>query len=399
MPRYRLTALQVKTLGPGLHSDGGGLYLLVDARRRSWVFIWKRAGKQYRRGLGSVTTRSLAEARRLAETLRHALANGQDPDAILKPQSPSIPTIAEAVAQYIAHRRPAWRNAKHAQQWHNTLQTYALPVIGALRPAEVDLDAILKILTPIWLAKPETASRVRQRLEAVLDYCAVNGWRAAPNPARWRGHLDKILPPSPRLKQRRHFAALPYREAPALWAWLETQRQAHPSPALVCLQWVLLSACRSAEARGARWSELTSDQDGLLWVIPPARTKAQRPHRIPITPPMQALLAQAQLWRTPEQDLLFPSPSRGQVLSDVAVAKVLHRFAPGYTVHGLRATFKTWAAEQTHYPTRVVETALAHVNPDKTEAAYERSDYLAQRRQLMTDWANYLCQGQASDPA
>lgn len=383
--RYALTASTIKTLGPGLHADGGGLYLYVNPQdgTRSWLFIWRQDGKQQRRGLGGTATRTLAEARRLAERLRQAVAQGRHPDEILRPNTREI-TFASATREFVALKRPGWRSAKHARQWEKSLEDYAFPVIGDRPPSAIRLDDILAILAPIWQKKPETANRVRQRIEAVLDYCAVRGWREEDNPARWRGKLDKILASPSRLKgPPRHFSAIPYQEAKALWAWLKPQT----SPAACCLRFIMLTACRSGEARGARWSEI--DLDARIWQIPADRMKARRTHRIPLSDAAIAVLKEAASMRCPRApDLVFSSP-RCRILADAALSSLLREYGD-YTVHGLRATFKTWASETTPVPARVVEAALAHVNRDRTEAAYERSDYLEQRRPLMEMWAQYL---------
>lgn len=382
----RLTAVQVRSSGPGLHADGGGLFLHVQGGRRSWVFVWKRGGKQYRRGLGSVKARSLARARELAAELRAALADGRHPDEVLGRLAQGgapIPTVAEAAERMIQDRAAGWRNPKHAQQWRHSLRDYAWPVVGAKRPADVTLEDVLAILKPIWTTKTETATRVRQRLEAVLDYCAVHGWREQSNPARWKGRLDKLLPKPEKLKKQEHFAALDYRKLPELMAAL---RQRSSSAAL-CLRFIILTACRSSEARGATWGEL--DLQARIWTVPGPRMKAGRPHRVPLSEAALEVLEQAAALRQAHSDVIFPSPTTGNALSDVSVSKLLHELVPGVTVHGMRAAFKTWASEEGRYPARAVENALAHVNPDKTEAAYERTDQLELRRALMQDWARH----------
>lgn len=382
----RLTAVQVRSLGQGLHADGGGLFLHVQGGRRSWVFVWKRHGKQHRRGLGSVNVRSLARARELAAGLRTALADGRHPDEVLgrlAQDGAPIPTVAEAAERMIQDRAAGWRNPKHAQQWRNSLRDYVLPLIGTKRPADVTLEDVLAILKPIWTVKTETATRVRQRLEAVLDYCAVHGWREESNPARWKGRLDKLLPKPEKLKKQQHFAALDYRKLPELMAALRERT----SSAALCLRYIILTACRSSEARGATWGEI--DLQARIWTVPGQRMKAGRPHRVPLSEAALEVLQQAAALRQAHSDVIFPSPTTGKALSDVSVSKLLHELVPGVTVHGMRAAFKTWASEEGRYPARVVENALAHVNPDKTEAAYERTDQLELRRALMEDWARH----------
>lgn len=383
----KLTALAVKRLGDGLHSDGGGLYLHVQGGRRSWVFVWKRDGKQHRRGLGSVQARTLSQARALAQELRNALADGRSPDDVLAQEADdeSIPTFAQAAERMVDDRAAGWRNTKHAQQWRNTLRDYAYPVIGHKLPADVTLDDVLAILRPIWTAKTETATRVRQRIEAVLDYCAVHGWRDESNPARWRGRLDKVLPKPEKLKKRQHFAALHYDKLPELMTALRERT----TVAALCLRFIVLTACRSGEARGATWGEI--DLEARVWTVPAERMKAGRVHRVPLSDEAVEVLRKAADLRMARTDAVFPSPTNGGPLTDVSVSHELHRLAPDATVHGMRAAFKTWASDTARYPARVVENALAHVNPDKTESSYERTDQLELRRSLMQDWARHCC--------
>lgn len=383
---HLLSARKVEAAGPGFHSDGGNLYLRVkDTGTRSWVFRFKAAGKVREIGLGPLHTRSLADARRLAEAVRKALADGDDPASVL-PRTEATPeqqTFADCAHALIAAKRPGWRNAKHAQQWANTLRDYAFPVIGHKAPADVTLADVKAILLPLWAEKTETATRLRQRIEAVLDYAAVHGLcDGVRNPARWKGTLDKVLPAPRKVTAREHHAAADYADVPRIMAALAGA--SHMSAQ--CLRFTILTAARSGEARGARWDEI--DLEAATWTIPAHRMKAARPHRVPLSKPALAILSTMQALRRPEAELVFPG-ARGGLLSDVAVNKTLHAIAPDVTVHGFRSAFRTWAEEQTSYPRSVTEAALAHVNADKVEAAYQRSDLFERRRELMRAWADF----------
>jgi integrase len=386
----KLTARGVQTLGDGMHADGNNLYLLVrnDGRARSWVFRYKTAGKTMQIGLGSFADRPLAEARRLAFELRNALANGEDPkrrlDDILG-RKEEAPSFAEAARRLIETKRPGWRNAKHAAQWEMTLREYAFPRLGKKHPADIGLTDVVAVLSPIWQTKTETATRLRQRIEAVLDYCAVHGWRDGDNPARWRGVLDKVLPAPERIRKRKHFAAAPYDALPGIMQVLRQQR----GIAALCLRFIILTACRSSEARGAQWSEI--DLERRIWTIPAERMKAGRAHRVPLSDEAVAVLNEAAAIRTDDSPYVFPGPNTGKPLWDVGVSKILRAACPDATVHGMRAAFKTWAEEKSRYPSKVIEAALAHIMGDKVEAAYMRSDLFDLRRSLMDDWARHCC--------
>ncbi len=384
---HLLSARKVETAGPGFHSDGGNLYLRVkDTGARAWVFRFTVAGKVRELGLGPLHSRSLADARRLAEAMRKAVAAGADPADVLRPavaDDAPIKTFADCATELIEAKRPGWRNAKHAQQWANTLRDYAHPVIGHKPPGEVTLADVKAILLPLWAEKTETATRLRQRIEAVLDYAAVHGLAdGTRNPARWKGTLDKVLPAPRKVTARQHHAAAPYSDVPRIMAALAAM--SHVSA--LCLRFTILTAARSGEARGARWDEI--DLSAAMWTIPASRMKAARPHRVPLSAPAVAILRTMQALRRPEVDLVFPG-GRDGLLSDVAVNKTLHGIAPDVTVHGFRSAFRTWAEEQTSYPRSVTEAALAHTNADKVEAAYQRSDLFERRRELMRAWADY----------
>lgn len=381
----RLSTRRVDTFGPGFYADGGGLYLRVrGSGSRAWVFRYTRTGKVREIGLEATHSRSLADARRWAEAMRKALIDGEDPAGVLRTRKRlgDEPVTFESCAlALIESKRAGWRNAKHAQQWLHTLRDYAFPLIGAKNPADVTLADVKAILLPLWATKTETASRLRQRIEAVLDWAYVHGLRTGENRARWRGVLDKVLPAPNKVRAVQHFAAMPYEQVPAAMAAL--RKNQHVSA--YCLQFLILTAARSSAARGAQWTEI--DLDAHIWMIPAERIKANKPHLVPLSDEAIALIKA--LPRIDGQDLMFPG-ARGGWLSDVALNKTLHEVHPGVTVHGFRSSFRDWAAEQTSFPAAVCELALAHVNKDRVEAAYQRSDLFERRRELMQAWGRFL---------
>lgn len=397
--KIELTARKVETAPPGLYADGGNLYLRVrSTTSRAWVFRWfdRTRGKVRELGLGSTDTRSLKEARDLAHELRRAIANGKDPLEVLrplrKPEAPAM-TFRDCALALIEAKRPGWRNAKHAAQWASTLETYAFPVIGDRDPASITVADVKAVLLPIWTTKTETATRLRQRIEAVLDYAAVHGLRSGDNPARWKGVLDKVLPPPAKVAERDHRPALPYERVAEFVKALRQQEGIAP----LCLEFLILTACRSGEVRGATWDEI--DLDAATWTIPAARMKARREHRVPLSvPALEVLRAVPRLTGTP---YVFPAPRSHGMLSDMALTVLIRRMQgepPQWTdrygnpivAHGFRATFRTWCEEQTSYPRSVTEAALAHVNADRVEAAYQRSDLFEKRRELMEEWGAFV---------
>jgi integrase len=380
-----LTARQVDTLPMGFHSDGGNLYLRVrDSGSRSWVFRYKSGGKVIELGLGPVDDRSLAQARELAGRMRTALADGQDPAGLVKvKRDPTAMTFKDCAEALIESKRAGWRNAKHVKQWGSTLEKYAYPTIGDKLPAAVSLADVKAILLPLWTSKTETATRLRQRIEAVLDYAAVHDdeqYRS--NPARWKGVLDKVLPAARKVAKRVHHAAAPYSDVPAIMSALREK----DSLSAYCLRFTILTAARSGEARGALWSEI--DTKARAWTIPAHRMKAERTHRVPLCDEAMAIVAKMQEWRQDNAERVFPG-TRGGLLSDVAVNKTLHAVAPDVTVHGFRSSFREWGAETTTFPSAVLELALAHVNKDKVEEAYQRSDLFERRVELMKAWGRH----------
>jgi integrase len=394
--RNALTALSVKNAGPGRHADGGGLHLLVkEGGARSWVFRFMLNGKSRDIGLGAAGAggMSLADARDGATALRLKVKAGIDPlserqeaearaKAAAQASVAVIVTFEDAADAYIAANGDSWRNAKHRQQWENTLATYVYPAIGCMPVADVDTPHVLRILEPIWKAKAETASRLRGRIETVLDSAKARGYRQGENPARWRGHLAQILPARAKLS-RGHHKAMPYEDVPAFL----TQLRARKAVAALALEFVILTAVRTGEAIGASWSEV--DLDKSIWSIPASRMKAGKEHRVPLSPRAVAILESLQPIGSP---YLFPS-SRGGKLSGMAMAMLLRRMSVDVTVHGFRSSFRDWVAECTSVSHEVAEMALAHTIGSAVERAYRRGDLFDKRRQLMADWAAY-CSGE-----
>ena len=397
-----ITAAGIKHLKPGRYADGGGLYLLVrSADTRFWLLRYvspvtrlrREAGLGPASGVGAVT---LAEARAATAEWRALLRAGRDPlaerdaaDAAAKAAGQAAQargkTFREVAALYIAAHEAGWRNAKHGAQWAATLDAHAMPHMGDLPVAEAATAHIMAALEPIWRTKPETASRVRGRIEAVLDYATARGWRAGDNPARWRGHLANLLPAPTKVRRVQHHAALPWREIGACMVALAER----DGTAALALRFAILTAARSGEVRGARWLEI--DMAEAVWTVPGERMKAGREHRVPLPDAALAVLrAVLPLRDASAGDFVFPGGRVGAALSDVAVSKVLTRIGhPEVTVHGFRSTFRDWCAEVTGHPREVAEAALAHTLSDKTEAAYRRSDLFEHRRRLMAEWAAY----------
>lgn len=385
-----LTALQVKRLTePGYYADGQGLYLQVArGGSKSWIFKFKLAGKPREMGLGSFNAFSLAEARERAREQRQKLADGIDPieakrdDALQRRMAEaSIITFDKAAERYIEAHAPGWKNAKHRQQWENTLATYASPIIGDLPVSSVDTAHVLRVLQPIWQSKAETASRLRGRIESVLDWARVQGYREGENPARWKGHLDMTLPARAKVAKVAHHPALPWRE---IGAFMQELR-AMPGTAALAVEFIILTACRTSEAINAQWCEF--DLNAKTWTIPAERMKAGKEHVIPLSDRAMAILAA--LRDQSESEFVFAGP-KGKPLSNMAGLQLLKRMnRADLTVHGFRSTFRDWAGESTAHPREVIEHALAHQLKDKAEAAYQRGSLFEKRRVLMADWAAY----------
>jgi len=379
---------------PGRYGDGQGLWLQVSpAGTKSWLFRFTQEGKARQMGLGPVHTVSLAEARQKALECRKQLLEGADPiearngaRARARVAAAKGVTFSQCAERYIAAHEIAWKNDKHRAQWRSTLTTYCDPVFGTLPVAAIDTGLVLKVLEPIWSAKPETATRVRGRIETVLDWATVRGYRAGENPARWRGHLDKLLPSRAKVARVNHHAALPYRELPA---FMEALR-AREGIGARALEFAILTAARTGEVIGATWAEI--DLAERVWTIPAERMKGGREHRVPLTDPAVELLKA--LPREDGTEFVFLGGRKGQGLSNVALLATLRRMdRADLTSHGFRSTFRDWAAETTTYPSEVVEMALAHAVGSKVEAAYRRGDLFEKRRALMADWGRFAHAG------
>ena len=388
----KLTALQVKNVKtPGLINDGGGLYLrIAPGGSKSWVYRYRQNGRLRSHGLGSANTLSLAEARDKALSCRKMRLEGIDPiDAKKKRRIADRLAAAKAInfadcaRQCIEMKRAGWKNAKHAAQWSATLERYVFPVFGDLPVADVDTNLILKVLEPIWTAKPETADRVRGRIEAVLDFAKAREYREGENPARWRGHLSLMLAARKKSQSVKHHAALPHTEIRPFWQQLLEQG----GTGAQALRLTILTATRTSEVLAARWEEIDFERE--IWTIPAERMKAGREHRIPLSKPALALLEAATALRRSE--LVFSGMKAGKPLSNMTMSKVLKGMNhPDITVHGFRSTFRDWTAECTDTPHEVAEATLAHTVSDKVVASYRRTDFFDKRRVLLEDWAGYI---------
>lgn len=388
----RLTVLSVKKLTkPGRYNDGDGLYLFVQASgNRSWVFRWRDrvTGKLRDKGLGPVRIVTLSSARERASECRDIVWSGGDPIAASQERRSAARlaqakrmTFAECCEKYIDAHRESWRNAKHAGQWTATLNTYAKTLLP-LDVADIDTGLVVKCLEPIWKAKTETATRVRQRIESVLGWATVRGFRTGDNPARWRGHLDTLLPKPNAIKKVEHMAALPHGE---INGFLQELRKSQGLGARA-LELQILTAMRPGAAAGARWEEI--DLDAKLWTIPGERMKTrkgkeeEREHIVPLSEPALALMRS--LVRA--NDFVFPSARKNKPITTAAMLKATRAVRQDVDSHGFRSTFRDWGAECTNYPRDLLEAALAHTLKDKTEAAYLRSKLVVKRANLMEDW-------------
>jgi integrase len=386
----KLSDLRVRYLKKrGFYSDGGNLYCrVVSDTSRSWMFRYALHGKSRDMGLGGYPEISLADAREHARECRALLRRGVDPIEHRRAQrgaqrvtEAKTKTFDDCVRGYVADHEAAWGNAKHRAQWATTLATYASPVFGKLPVAAVDDGIVLRALKAIWYDKPETASRVRGRIESVLDWARVHGYRNGENPARWKGHLDHLLPARAKLRRVEHHAALPYAEIGAFMAALRK----HNDVAAQALEFTILTATRTGEAIGSRWDEV--DFNAKTWTIPAERMKGSKEHRVPLSAAALSLLKRLHEGRTSE--FVFPGKP-GRPLSERAMLRLLERMSrTDATVHGFRSTFRDWAGEVTSFPNHVVEMALAHAVSSAVEAAYRRGDLFEKRRRLMDAWAGY----------
>ena len=386
-----LTAVEVKGIDQkGMYHDGGGLYLQVSAAgTKSWIYRFTLDGRAREMGLGPLNAISLAEARKRTAECRRMRHDGIDPieargaqrdqKRLQVARSVTFDVCAEA---YIEAHKASWKNGKHAEQWRGSLRNYASPVFGSVPVQAIDLSLVMKALEPIWQTKSETASRLRGRIELVLDWATVRGYRKGENPARWRSHLDKLLPTRAKIQKVKHYPALPYAEIAAFMALLRSQE----GIAARALEFLILTAARTGEIIGARWDEVNLEEK--IWVVPGARMKAAREHRVPLSGPALAIIRKMNEIR--EGDFVVPGGRKGKPLSNMAMLAVLKRIGrDDLTAHGFRSTFRDWAAERTNFPREVVEMALAHTIENKVEAAYRRGDLVQKRRQLMEAWARY----------
>jgi integrase len=385
-----LTAKQVEHAKPGKHGDGGGLRLDVDGNgNKSWCFRYTSpvTGRERFMGLGPERDVSLAEAREAAADARALLREGKDPiedrntkRAEAKVEASRAIKFKVYAEAFITGREMAWKNEDHRRQWRNSLRDYALPIIGDMPIADIDTDAVLRVLRPIWSIKPDTASRLRGRIEAILSAARVEGKRTGPNPALWRGHLDQVLPSKKDLRAPEHHPALPYADMPRFFASLV----ADTSDAALLLRFVIATAARYSEAALAEWREIS----GHLWTVPFARMKT-RPHVVPLSDAAIATLAAARE-RYGHSGLIFPGANRGRPISDVSLTKCIRRHtAEPATTHGMRSTFRDWCGDKTDYPREVAEAALSHATGNETELAYRRGTALQKRRALMAAWSDY----------
>lgn len=396
--RDKLTDRAVKAAKlPGYYGDGAGLYLQVSASgSRSWIFRFTLDGKSREMGLGPYPDVSMARARERRDECRALLAEGQDPiearqhrkRAASASAARAVTFKAEAEA-YIEAHRAGWKNAKHADQWSNTLETYAYPFIGKQLVSEIDTALVMKCLQPIWTTKTETASRLRGRIEAVLDYASAMKHRTGDNPARWRGHLDNLLAKPSKVAKTENHPALPYVRAGEFMKLL----RAVAGTTARALEFIVLTATRTSEAINAEWSEI--DLDAAVWTVPAARMKSKREHRVPLSgAALKVLKAQFEVRQGAH---VFPGAKEGKPLSNMACLQLLDRMGFGdYTVHGFRSSFRDWTAEQTNFPREVAEMALAHTIKDAVEAAYRRGDLYEKRTKLMQGWADYCNRVQSS---
>lgn len=391
MAAHKLKPLAVDKLKKaGLHGDGAGLWLKVtEAGSKSWILRYTSGGRERWMGLGPYPDVSVAEAREKAAELRKQVRAGIDPldekheqRAISRAATARSVTFDWCAEQFIDAHKAGWRNPKHVDQWRNTIATYASPIIGKLSVDKVDTAHIMRIMEKdaLWTQKNETASRLRGRLENVMDWATVRKYRAGDNPARWKGHLDKLLPAKSKVQKNEHHAALPW---PEIGTFMEAMRKVEGMGALA-LEFAILTAARSGEVRGATWTEI--DIDSGMWIVPAERMKAKREHRVPLSKQALAVLTKAGT----KEGLIFPGMKKETALSDMSLSAVLKRMARSdLTVHGFRSTFRDWCAESTNYPRDMAEMALAHTVGDKVEAAYRRGDMLDKRRHMMQAWADF----------
>lgn len=400
----KLSTTQLRGFPDGTYADGGNLYFRVRGKSRSWVFrfkvpqkaSWSKAGdigKPVEMGLGAFPARSLADARGVAEVARGDLANDRDPRERFKVEATESDalTFKGYAQEYISANEGGWRNPKHRQQWRNTIigdDAYAKPLWNK-RPGEISVGDLQKLLLPVWAEKTETASRVRQRIETIIDYAFVIEEIDRRNPARWKGNLDKLLPKPRKVakaagKLKPH-AAPPWRDVPAIMDKLRAKPEVVSA---LAMRFSILTAARSTEVRAGAWAEV--DLENAVWTVPGDRTKNEEPHSVPLSAEAVEILKVMAGKRAEGQDRIFPG-AKGGLLSDVAINKVLHAAYPTITAHGIaRSSFRDWVAEATSFPDKVAEAALNHTNPNETEAAYLRTKFFDRRIELMKAWHDFL---------
>jgi integrase len=394
----RLSGLAVsRAKQQGMYADGGGLYLQVTlSGAQSWVYRFMLSGKVRDMGLGPVNVVNLSEARARASQCRRLRLDGIDPIEARKAErsrarldAAKSLTFDECSRKYIEAHKAGWRSAKHALQWTSTLTTYAGPVFGSLPVQGIDTGLVMRCLEPIWATKPETAGRVRGRVESILAWATVRGYRQGENPARWRGHLDNLLPKRSKVRRVKHHPALPYMDMGAFMAALRGQE----GIAAQALEFTILTAARTSETIGAGCPEINLEV--TVWTVPEGRIKGEKEHRVPLSPPASAIAKR--MMKDHRGEFIFPGGKAKKPLSNGAMLALLERMGYGHiTVHGFRSTFRDWAAEQTAFPSEVVEMALAHVVSNKVEGAYRRGDLFEKRRRLMAAWAEYCSTGRAA---
>lgn len=387
--RNKLNVRQVAAFTKvGIYSDGGGLYLRIRESGRSWFFIGTLHGKRIEIGLGPALDVPLAKAREKTADIRALLIDGKDPRV---ERTSAKVTFGDFAMEYLSSIEDGFKNPKHRQQWRNTLTTYAKPLFD-LPITAVTTEHILAVLQPIWLAKPETASRLRGRIERILDAAKAKKLRSGENPAQGRGHLDLLLPKRSKA-QVKHHAALPFAEIAKFMAELKQR----PAIAARALEFTILTAARSGETRGLTWAEL--DLDAKLWTVPASRMKAEAEHQVPLSAAALAVVAALKPDKTKPEDLVFAAP-QGGAFSDMALSQLLKRMGRGdITVHGFRSTFRDWAGDMTQFAREEVEMALAHTLASKVERAYRRGTALEKRRDLMAVWAGYCAGQQLIEPS
>lgn len=392
LPPNQLTVRKIASLKDGVYGDGGNLWITIRGETRAWTFRYKSplTGKRREMGLGPARDVPLSEARSKAADARRLLLEGRDPleeQTKRKHDATKERTFKEVAEHYIAEQTPAWKDPRSAPMWRSSLGRHVYPLMGNRPIGQVQTEDVLAVLRPIWETTTETASRLRGRIERILDYAHSHHWREGDNPARWRGHLANILPKPTAVAKVVHHPAIPYRDLPSVFAQLGRQ----DGSAALAVRFLCLTAARSGEVRHARWSEI--DLEKQIWVVPAERMKAKREHRVPLTTGALNVLRRMEILRPlpSANGLIFPGGKIGSPLSDVAISKALHRAAgtKDVTIHGLRSSFRDWAAEETDFSREVAEMALAHAIGNKVEAAYRRGDLFSKRQEMMRQWEKF----------